>query len=270
MIVKGSSGSWCRSGLVPLFGALVLLGSMACATPGGSVAPPPGGSVATIDVGGQTVTVAGPEGSTVTVVSADLGSLPSPPPDLELPVGALSIDVAGVTPGSVATVTVTLEQPVDSVLKLLGGVWDPFAPDGTTGATVSPSGLTITLQLQDGGRGDTDGAPDGKISDPMLPTNAPEPPWMSGCYQGPAGGIEFFGPVNSYHNAQRYGSLDGSCTGPELEALTIVRADTSTAAYFACNGINPGYSGIGNLLTSFNPPYATAPPDAWYCAPANV
>lgn len=145
---------------------VLLLVAVAC------IPPQPTGHVATVTVDGQLVTVAGPEGSTVTVASSDGSGLPATPAGLVFPVGALDITVAGIAAGSVVEVTVTLDEAVESVRKLIGGAWDPFTPDGTSGATVSPDGLTITLLLQDGGRGDTDGSADGTITDPLAPAIA--------------------------------------------------------------------------------------------------
>ncbi len=148
---------------------LVLVGA-ACTSP--PPPSPPPGSVATITVQGQLVTVGGPDGSTVAVASSDQAGLPPTPAGFEFPIGALDITIGNVTAGSVAEVTISLEEAVDSVHKLIGGVWDSFATDGTTGATVSPDGLTVTLLLQDGGRGDNDATADGVIHDPVAPSKS--------------------------------------------------------------------------------------------------
>lgn len=248
----------------------VVLGSwtVACSPPPNP--PPAPTNIDTIDVGGQTITVTGPTGTTVAAASADLGALPATPPNLEFPVGALDLQVAGVVPGSVVTITVSLEQGVDSAFKLLGGVWDPFAFDGTTGLTVAPDGLTITVLVQDGGAGDADGVADGTVIDPLLPA---DPPWMApGCYSAGAGvgDIDFQGPPDAYHNALYIGTVAGDCVGPVLNSLTIVQAADSLEAYTTCVAANPAYIGVSNLATGFSPPYAGVPADAWVCAPPSV
>ncbi len=58
------------------------------------------------------------------------------------------------------------------VRKLVEGSWDPFSFDGSTGASLSADGLSVDLRLRDGGRGDTDGAADGRIVDPFAPGEA--------------------------------------------------------------------------------------------------
>lgn len=132
-------------------------------------------AIDTIVISGETVTVSVPEGMTVTVESADMGPLPAPPTGFTAPLGALSIEVGNLSPpGASVEVTIQLENPVGAVRKLIGGAWDPFTPDGTTGATLSPDGKTITVDLVDGGRGDSDGATNGQISDPILPLDSDE------------------------------------------------------------------------------------------------
>ncbi len=149
--------------------AVVLVGAACSPQPITTPGTSPPSSTATLTVGGQQVTVSVPVGLTVTVASADPAALPATPAGLVLPFGAIAIDVQNVSPGEVARISVALPSPVTTVRKLISGVWDPFAPDGTTGASLSPDGLTVTLDLQDGGRGDSDGVADGTIVDPLVP-----------------------------------------------------------------------------------------------------
>jgi hypothetical protein len=125
-----------------------------------------------VDLGGQVVTAEVPEGQTVELDSEEMGVLPPAPSGFAFPVGAVGVTVGGVAPGSVARVEVGFSSPVDTVRKLVGGVWERFAHDGLTGALVSADGLSATLDLQDGGRGDTDGVANGVIVDPLAPTEA--------------------------------------------------------------------------------------------------
>jgi len=126
----------------------------------------------TVTVGGETITVSVPTDQTVTVTPEAAGTLPQAPTGVAFPLGALGIDVQHVTPGAITHVTIALQHPVHLVRKLIAGVWDRFLPDGTTGASVSADGLTISLDLQDGGRGDSDGAANGTIVDPVAPADA--------------------------------------------------------------------------------------------------
>ncbi len=140
----------------------------------GCVQPAPTAPVANVTVGGQDVVVRGPVGSRLTVAPAS--GAPTAPAGLSFPFGALRVDVAGIAAGSVARVTVTLPAPVTTVRKLVGGGWQPFDFDGTTGATVSADGKIVTLLLRDGGRGDSDGSADGTVRDPVAPAVEQAPP----------------------------------------------------------------------------------------------
>jgi hypothetical protein len=144
----------------------VALLAAGCVTsgPGGGGSPPTW--IDTVVVDGQLVSVSGPTGSTVAVAVADPATHPLAAGYFAL--GALDIDVTGVASGSVVRVTVTVQNPVDTVRKLIDGTWEPFPHDGTTGATISTNGTTVTLDLRDGGRGDTDGAADGTVVDPVM------------------------------------------------------------------------------------------------------
>jgi IgGFc binding protein/Putative Ig domain/PKD domain len=103
----------------------------------------------------------------VRVSAAEPGGTPSG----AFPLGFFDFSVTGVAPGGVATVRLLLPPDVaaDRYFK-----WDaaaerlvPFAFDGHTGAVLN--GHVVTLYLQDGGRGDDDGAADGVITDPGGP-----------------------------------------------------------------------------------------------------
>ena len=173
-----STTSAVRRTLAPLFG-LVALASIALAcgpapstTPPTTSTPPDPGSPVVIPVGSETVTVSGSTTGTVTAASAPLDSLPEVPNDAATPLGAIAIELRNVPVGSVQRVTVQLSHPVDSVRKLIDGSWQRFVHDGVTGSAISTDGLTITLDLQDGGRGDRDGLANGTILDPIVPLEA--------------------------------------------------------------------------------------------------
>ena len=125
-----------RTRKVAMFGAVLTGAMLMTVTAACGTSPPSGsGSTVTLEVDGGTVGVTVPTGLTATVASADLGELPATPDGMLVPFGAIRIELDGVAPGGTAHLTVALPSPVDSVRKLVGGSWDPFAPDGDTGAT---------------------------------------------------------------------------------------------------------------------------------------
>lgn len=99
---------------------------------------------------------------------------------INLPFGLFSFRVDDIAPGSVAAVTLILPEdtPIKRYLKedSVTGELTPFGFDGVTGAVIV--GNHITLHLQDGGRGDADGTPNGIILDPGGPEG--DPPVDSG------------------------------------------------------------------------------------------
>ena len=127
-------------------------------------------NTATIEVNGQVATATSPVGTTV-ATHADT-TAPAPPDGFTYPLGAIDIVVAGVAPGSVVDITLALSTPVDTFRKLVDGRWQTFVNDIVTAGSLSADGKTITLRLQDGGRGDRDGVADGTIVDPVAPALA--------------------------------------------------------------------------------------------------
>ncbi|NYT06029.1 MAG: PKD domain-containing protein, partial [Methanomicrobiales archaeon] len=110
---------------------------------------------------------------------------PSPadaPPATVFPVGFFSFAITGIAPGGSTTVELFLPADMvpDTYYKF--GLtsddpvphWYPFPYDGTTGAEIA--GSVVTLHLVDGGCGDSDLLADGEIADPGAPaqvTNRP-------------------------------------------------------------------------------------------------
>jgi len=156
------------------FCALLLVAACSSSTPGAA-----GATSATTRVDGHTITVSVPAGDSVTIAAIDVTEVPTAPDGLSFPLGALDIDVQHVAPGARTTVTVQLDTPVTAARKLINGVWDPFAYDGITGAELSGDGQTITVHLQDGGRGDSDGVADGTVADPIAPTIIDHDAWLN-------------------------------------------------------------------------------------------
>jgi hypothetical protein len=112
------------------------------------------------------ITVTGPQGSFVigaSVAEVSSGDLPPGVVDLS---GALSYTIGGLTAGS--TIQVTVELPEGSApsaaYKRVGGDY----VDVTNLASFN--GDTVTLTLTDGGSGDSDGAENGTIVDPLVLT----------------------------------------------------------------------------------------------------
>lgn len=152
-------------------GLLVVIVAFAIAV---SCGPQPADPVTSteVTVDGQTVVVSVPGTVGLTVVTVDPAAVPPAPDGLDLPVGALAIQVSGIPAGSSTQVTISLPTRVNVVRKLIAGAWSPFGPDGTTGAWISPDGRRITVTLRDGGRGDADGVANGVIDDPIAPAVA--------------------------------------------------------------------------------------------------
>ncbi|MBN1195680.1 MAG: PKD domain-containing protein [Methanomicrobiaceae archaeon] len=110
---------------------------------------------------------------------------PSPadaPPATAFPAGFFSFAITGIAPGGSTTVELFLPASMvtDAYYKFGPAPddpvphWYPFPYDGTTGAEIA--GSVMTLHLVDGGRGDSDLLADGEIADPGAPaqvTNRP-------------------------------------------------------------------------------------------------
>lgn len=87
----------------------------------------------------------------------------APPANVQFPYGLLDFVLAGCNQSNVA-VTITYPGPLPQGVqywKLSGGAWAPYG-----GATAVAGATTATLVLADGGQGDDDGTPNGRIVDP--------------------------------------------------------------------------------------------------------
>ena len=88
---------------------------------------------------------------------------PTPPAHVQFPHGLLDFVLAGCNQTAV-TLTITYPSPLPQGVqywKLQGSTWAPY---GSATATAGTS--TATLTVQDGGQGDDDGQPNGRIVDP--------------------------------------------------------------------------------------------------------
>jgi len=122
-------------------------------------------SIPTTD-GSDYLVIQSPPGTYLTNASAvDPATLGTPPPGVSFPLGALSFNVEGITPGSAVEVEILFPKDVSvSSYFKYSDHWYEFSDDGTTGAILTPG--KMTLKLVDGGRGDHDFIDNGVIVDP--------------------------------------------------------------------------------------------------------
>jgi hypothetical protein len=215
---------------------LVAAGLLAV-TAAACTSPPPPPVRATVDVGGEQATVVVAAGHTLELDVVDLADLPELPAGYDFPASALAITVGGVEPGSVLRVTLRLEHDVSTFFKLVGPAWEEFTFDGTTGAVVGADGV-VTLHLQDGGRGDSDGVADGTIVDPGI--------WgtmftlSNTCYDSSdptMGDVKYLGPIDTFGNTELYWSTDGSCTGAIRGVVSMVYGPSLADAQVVCDAL---------------------------------
>lgn len=119
----------------------------------------------TVTTPGGGVTVAITEGGSLAALAWDTPSI-APPTGWRFPWGEFSFAADVVGGGEFVTFVITLPSDADGYFKLEGSTWTTFPWDGSTGAVVS--GNTITVRIQDNGRGDSDPTL-GSVSDPAAP-----------------------------------------------------------------------------------------------------
>ena len=221
---------------------LGLLASACVEEPGGEVQPPAPPSEVILAVGSENVVFSVPTGLSVSVSAANLATLPALPGSLETGLGAFKIDVAGVTPGAVARVTVKLPRPASGLLKLIGGAWTAFLPQPDGTGVSSVDNQTYQLDLRDGGRGDNDGVADGRISDPVVPVIPPPPP--------PPWGTSAAGRYEATVTLSQCSTLPVFCSAPV----------TRTGYIFALTGPCDGVGACKLDLESANWGFGLEPP----------
>ncbi|MDA2924300.1 hypothetical protein MYX65_06525 [Acidobacteria bacterium AH-259-L09] len=130
-------------------------------------------------VNSEFVTLASPEGTSLTEVSAiDNPSLENTPWEASFPVGFFEFRVKGVGPAQSTTVTILLARIARVNTYWRFGPtpdkptphWYEFLFDGTTGAEILSGGVVV--HFVDGGRGDGDLTINGQIQDPGAPAYA--------------------------------------------------------------------------------------------------
>jgi hypothetical protein len=126
----------------------------------------------TVTINSPVIVVSTPGGNvTVSATGGILSSASSgpspvpPPPGAILPYGLFTF-TATTTPGGFVTFTLVLPAPVVDYVKLFGTGWLSYTWDGQTGAQIS--GNTVTVTIQDGGRGDSNPTV-GVATDPGAP-----------------------------------------------------------------------------------------------------
>jgi hypothetical protein len=260
------------SGVVRIVALIAVLSFAAACVP-----DPPPSDTAVISVGGEPIHLSVAEGLGVTVVPVDLTSLPPTPAVGDFSLGALQIKVSGVPSGTVARVTIALETPIAHVRKLVAGTWDEFTHDGTTGTIISADGTTVTLDLLDGGRGDSDGVANGTISDPVALAYQP---WPTTCISLPLlappnddfrTSLRIVGPPNTAGNIAHYftPAADPPCDGQPIAFGTAIRSNpisvASGVALAICKFVDP----LGGIVTVWPPhPNLSAyfPADFHFCS----
>jgi hypothetical protein len=183
-------------------------------------------------VDGRYVTFSVDEPSLFLSVSAAATPAPvSPPAGIVLPLGGFSFTVTA-EPSADVLLSLPDEVTVEGYAKY-GGTpdltrphWYEFSFDGTTGATVS--GSDITLHLRDGARGDSDAVVNGVVRDPGGPANfikcAGEIATVVGSaeadvlFLGAANDVVVAGPGNDLVFA--LGGNDLVCGGPGFDYLS--------------------------------------------------
>lgn len=121
------------------------------------------------------VTIEAPDGTTLqgvwTSQNPSDGDLP---PGVTCPAGFFGFTVEGITPGSTIVVKLILPAglfPTTYWKYSDADGFEEFTYDATTGTGAIIQGNVVYLHLKDGGRGDHDGAADGKIVEPGGPAN---------------------------------------------------------------------------------------------------
>jgi hypothetical protein len=135
----------------------------------------------------QYVTLVASSGTTLAHVTTSATLPPNPPAGSSFPLGLFGFEVRGVTRGGSAQVTLILPPGVNlNVYDKFGPEsgnttphWYAFGYNGTTGAQIS--GSTLTLRFVDGQRGDADLAANGVIVDPGGPSCSKRAVRVSAC-----------------------------------------------------------------------------------------
>ena len=140
---------------------------------------------------------------------------------------------------------------------------------GTVGVQAESESAALQLCVESGG---DFGGPYNSVRQLSLEYDAPDSLWECGkdggstCYAPapgtPAGDLAVVGTLGTLGNAAIYESYDGTCTGDEPIALTVINAADSGAASSICTGLYP--SGAVLVPSIY---WQGMPPTWWACYP---
>ena len=171
-------------------------------------------------VGSQPVTIAAPDGTTLTGVSAlPVPASPTPPGSATFPVGLLGFSVQLADGDTTADVEIHLPAGTNpnAYLKFQGGTWVDFTAD------TSISGDVVTLHLVDGGAGDADGVVNGIIEDPGGPAIADLVPPTVTCPSN----VHF---ALNQAGAEITATVSDAGSGPETAVVSVPVATAAAGA----------------------------------------
>lgn len=151
---------------------------------------------------------------------------------LQFPMGLVNFKLAVPIPGDTATVVIYFSEALPE-----GLVWYKYTPDKgwhsyAEHAKIAVDGKSVTLELQDGGFGDADGAVNGMIVDPsgvgyatVANTTSPNTVGSSGGGGGGGGGGCFIGAAGSMKTVAMRHYLRGvidSCVNAVKDAVILL------------------------------------------------
>ncbi|MFZ4810715.1 MAG: choice-of-anchor U domain-containing protein [Ilumatobacteraceae bacterium] len=127
--------------------------------------------ITTLPIPGGTLSMTTTAGRVSGMTAIPLAGLPTPPPGMNLPYGAISFTIEDLDVGASVTVRITTPGPATNYAKLTASGW-VMVPGTVT------IGNDVAVTLVDGGIGDADGLANGRIVDPgavVAPTQVPPP-----------------------------------------------------------------------------------------------
>jgi len=188
------------------------------------------------------------------------------PPDATFPLGALRIQVTdpanratGAANARLTATTTTFviqfQQAAEMIRAYFGIDWEAFLWDGTTGAFLSGNGTTITITIEDGGRGDADGIANGVVVTTVAPAR-PTGGTTANCYGARSfgGGLvaldtKIVGPPGRRNNLAVYvGSSGGQCAGTPRPASQEYSFYVTASTEAQALGVAPDFRGACNLV----------------------
>ena len=149
---------------------------------------------------------------------------------LQFPMGLVNFKLAVPNPGDTATVVIYFSEALPE-----GLAWYKYTPakgwhSYAEHATIAADGKSVTLELQDGGFGDADGAVNGMIVDPsgvgyVTVANTTSPTAVGSSGGGGGGGGCFIGTAGSMKTVDMWHYLRGvvdSCVNAVKETVMLL------------------------------------------------